>query len=47
MWVSLKKVELIKDNWDNEEWWEDYSNNNLQKILKMSLIQSKGEEFSG
>jgi hypothetical protein len=26
MWVSSKKAKLIKDNWDNEEWWEDYSN---------------------
>ena len=47
MWVSSKKAELIKDNWDNEEWWEDYSNNNELKDIEDEFNKSKGEEFSG
>ena len=47
MWVSSKKVKLIEDNWDNEEWWEDYSNDNEFKEIEDNFNKSKGEEFSG
>ena len=48
MWVSSKKAELIKDNWDNEEWWEDNHNDSKEiKDIEDEFNESKGEDFKG
>ena len=48
MWVSSKKEKLIKDNWDNEEWWEDNHNDSKEiKDIEDDFNESKGEDFKG
>ena len=45
MWVSSKKAKLIKDNWENEEWWADPDEE--IKEIEDEFNKSKGEEFGG
>jgi hypothetical protein len=45
MWVSSKKAKLIKDNWDNEEWWADPDEE--IKEIEDEFNESKGEDFKG
>jgi hypothetical protein len=45
MWVSSKKAKLIKDNWENEEWWADPDEE--IKEIEDEFNESKGEDFKG
>ena len=48
MWVSSKKAKLIKDKWEDEQWWEDNHNDSKEiNDIEDEFNESKGEEFNG